>query len=238
MLTESYSINPVGIVHSCFSENFGIPRQSGLAKSANANIELLPPYNQQEIVRGLEEFSHIWLIFLFHKNIGKEKYPTVRPPRLGGNKRMGVFATRSPFRPNNIGLSVVKLESIRTEQAKIILTVSGIDLLDGTPVIDIKPYIPYADCLPDAIAGYAENIPEFSLQVEFTEPVAEILEGVESENPGFTRLIHDIIALDPRPAYHDEKIQRDYYAVSLNGFNVKWSIHANVACVTEIKRTA
>ncbi len=140
---------PIGIVRSCFREKFGIPRQPGLAPAARATLELLPPHNQPAAVRGLEDFSHVWLVFVFHGVPASRWQPTVRPPRLGGNRRLGVFATRSPFRPNPIGLSVVALDRIVTGQGRVALHLSGVDVLDGTPVLDIKPYLPYADRVPD-----------------------------------------------------------------------------------------
>ena len=149
-----YSFDPIGIVHSPFKEKFGIPRQPGLVPEAKARLEVLPPYDRSEAFCGLEDFSHIWVTFVFHEAICTRWQPTVRPPRLGGNRRIGVFSSRSPFRPNPIGMSVVALEGISNIEGKIELQLAGVDLLDGTPVLDIKPYIPYADSLPDARSGF------------------------------------------------------------------------------------
>lgn len=153
-----YPMQPIGIIHSAFDQKFGIPRQPGLALSVSASIELLPPFASPEAVRGLEQASHIWLIFLFSATADQGWKPTVRPPRMGGNKRLGVFASRSPFRPNPIGLSPVELVAIRNEQGRILLDVRGADLLDGTPILDIKPYLPYSDALPEARFEVAERI--------------------------------------------------------------------------------
>lgn len=158
-MNKTYCLNPIGTIHSCFKEKFTIPRQPGLVKQAKATLELIEPYNRKEAVRGLEEFSHIWVVFVFHKNESRGQWkPTVRPPRLGGNKRVGIFASRSPHRPSPIGMSAVKLEGIEESKDKILLHLSGVDLLDGTPVLDIKPYIGYADSIEDSYDGFAKII--------------------------------------------------------------------------------
>ncbi len=165
----SYSLEPIAIIHSPFREKFVTPRQPGLTPSIRAQITFNPGFATPEAVRGLEDFSHIWLVFLFHQNWEKGWKPTVRPPRLGGNQRVGVYASRSPFRPNPIGLSAVKLLSINTDQASVSLEVQGADLIDGTPILDIKPYIPYGDSIPEATRGFAEEAPRPTLQVQFSE---------------------------------------------------------------------
>jgi tRNA-Thr(GGU) m(6)t(6)A37 methyltransferase TsaA len=151
-----FSLSPIGTIHSCYGEKFGIPRQPGLVKSATATLELLPPYNSPDALRGLDGFSHLWVIFLFHQSTRNQWKATVRPPRLGGNERVGVFASRSNFRPNPIGLSVVELLTVEGTQ----LHLGGGDFLDGTPVLDIKPYLPYADCIPSATGAFATRTPE------------------------------------------------------------------------------
>ncbi len=161
-------MRPIGYVHSCYREKFGIPRQPGLVTEAHGEVRLLPEFSQPDIVRGLEAFSHVWLVFQFHAIITAPWKPTVRPPRLGGNQRLGVFATRSMFRPNPLGLSVVKLEAVQHGASEIVLSVSGLDLLDGTPVLDIKPYLPYADCVEAATGGFASKAPEVRRCVEFS----------------------------------------------------------------------
>ena len=160
--------HPIGIVHSCFTEKFGIPRQAGLVPAARATLEILPPFDQKEAFRGLDDFSHLWIVFVFHGIVAGKWQPTVRPPRLGGNTRVGVFASRSGFRPNPIGISSVVLESVRRDHGKLLLDVAGIDMLDQTPVLDIKPYLPYADSIPDANGGYASDPPRPSISIEFS----------------------------------------------------------------------
>ena len=195
----TYQFTPVGVVHSCYRTKFGIPRQSGLIEQATGEIELLPPYNQPNILRGLEAFSHIWIIFVFHQNMRDGWKATVRPPRLGGDQRLGVFATRSPFRPVPIGLSAVKLEGIEQRpHGKLLLKVSGLDLVDGTPVLDIKPYLPYADEIPNAVGGFAPAAPEAAVRVTVA-PVAEAV--LTRRGAHFRELCLKVVAADPRPAY-------------------------------------
>ncbi|MCW9025395.1 MAG: tRNA (N6-threonylcarbamoyladenosine(37)-N6)-methyltransferase TrmO, partial [Gammaproteobacteria bacterium] len=165
----SYKFEPVGVVQSCFKEKFGIPRQPGLIAEARASIKILPPYDRDEAFVGLDEFSHIWVLFIFHQCLRDTWKPTVRPPRLGGNKRVGVFASRSTHRPNSVGMSVVKLDNICRDHNGLVLSISGVDLMEGTPVIDIKPYLPYADNITGATGGYAPAAPECQQHVTFTE---------------------------------------------------------------------
>jgi len=195
---KSITFQPIVTIHSCYSDKFGIPRQPGLVNSATATLELLPPYNKAEALRGLNDFSHLWIIFLFHASVREQWKATVRPPRLGGNERVGVFASRSNFRPNPIGLSVVELQKV--EQTT--LTLGGGDFLDGTPVLDMKPYIPYADSVPDAKGAFADKAPPPMNRVEFA-PEAEkaaALFGTE-QRPALRQLISDMLAYNPRPAY-------------------------------------
>ena len=203
-------------VRSGFSEKFGIPRQSGLSDSSEARVVFEPEYRVPEALRGLEGFSHIWLIWEFSEAARDTWAPTVRPPRLGGNARMGVFATRSPFRPNPIALSVVRLKRIeRVEGLGDTLVVSGADILDGTPVYDVKPYLPYADAVPDAAGGFAGDAPE-RLSVDM--PAA-----VEAALPEEVRAaVRELLSLDPRPRYqHDpERV----YGMSYGGFNVRFTV--------------
>ena len=219
-------INPIGIIHSGYKEKFGIPRQPGLAKSMLSKLELYPDYATEEIVRGLEECSHIWLVFIFSACVGKGWHPTVRPPRLGGNKRLGVFATRSPFRPNPIGLSAVKLEKIETHKGKVSLLLSGADLLDQTPIIDIKPYIPYSDSISDAYCHFAEAFTPLSLPINFSDTantqcaIAAKALGIDLRNE-----LSEILSCDPRPAY--QKASDREYGIQLYDYNIRWSIVEN-----------
>lgn len=225
-------MKPIGIIHSCFREKFGIPRQSGLVSEARATLELLPPYHLPEAVRGLEGFSHLWLIFAFHGIPAGHWQPTVRPPRLGGHQRLGVFATRSPFRPNPIGLSAVRLEQIEIEQGRVVLHLAGVDLLDGTPVLDIKPYLPYADCIPEATGGFAPEAPETALIVAFS-PSAEAFCAAWPEGD-LPALITQILRQDPRPAYGRDRAAPQRYGMKLYNFDLRWEICGDTASVIEI----
>lgn len=217
----------IGYIHTDFSEKFGIPRQSGLVKELKASIVFLPEYRQPEAFRGLEEFSHIWILWQFHKATKEHWSATVKPPKLGGNTRMGVFATRSPFRPNNIGLSSVKLDSIEFKKdTGPILHVSGADLLDGTPIYDIKPYLAYTDCHPDAVSGFADQIPASPLTVKFPE---ELLNTIPSDK---REALLAILAEDPRPGYQHEAGRR--YGVSFAGFDIRFYIDGQTLTVAEV----
>ncbi|MEI2783102.1 MAG: tRNA (N6-threonylcarbamoyladenosine(37)-N6)-methyltransferase TrmO [Candidatus Competibacter sp.] len=223
---------PIGIVRSCFREKFGIPRQPGLAPAARATLELLPPHNQPAAVRGLEDFSHVWLVFVFHGVPASRWQPTVRPPRLGGNRRLGVFATRSPFRPNPIGLSVVALDRIVTGQGRVALHLSGVDVLDGTPVLDIKPYLPYADRVPTATGGFADEAPGAGLAVEFSAAAAAFCAAWPDGDLG--ELIAQILRQDPRPAYKRTDPEPRHHGMKLYDCDVRWEMRGDVAHVTEI----
>ena len=234
-----YNLKPIGTITSCFKEKFGIPRQSGLVPAARAYLVLRPPYNAPEALTGLEEFSHIWLIYMFH-GVAKGKWkPTVRPPRLGGNQRMGVFATRSNFRPNPLGLSAVKLDRIVTDDRQPRLELSGVDLLDGTLVLDIKPYLPYADAIADAKGGFAQKAPEEQLSVEFTDAARAACKRLESGSaPGITGLIQQMLSFDPRPAYTGEGDPDRVYGFRILNVDVKWKVLDRQATVIEISPVA
>jgi tRNA-Thr(GGU) m(6)t(6)A37 methyltransferase TsaA len=222
-MNETFVFNPIGIVRSCFAEKFGIPRQPRLATAARATMEILSPYDQDEAFSGLDAFSHLWLVFVFH-GIPKGKWrPTVRPPRLGGNRRTGVFATRSGFRPNAIGISAVVLEGIRRHNGKLLLELSGIDLMDRTPVLDIKPYLPYADIIPEAIGGFAADPPRSSLSIEFTDQARQACTLLERTRPGFVDLVTQVLGADPRPAYIGRQPARTNFGIRLYGVNVSWT---------------
>ena len=216
----AYSLQPVAFVRSPYTQKFGIPRQPGLAPAAQACIEMLPQFDADS-VRGLEQFSHIWVQFVFHGTAGAGWQPLVRPPRLGGNRNMGVFATRSPFRPNPLGLSLLKLERVDTA-GRVRLWCGGADLLDGTPVLDIKPYLPFAEARPDAEAGFAAAPPS-PLQVAWLPGIAETLP------PQIRLLAEQSLAQDPRPAYQDEP-QRTY-RMALAGWELAFRIGNGTARV-------
>ena len=216
---QSYSLKSIGVVHSCFKEKFAIPRQPALAPAAKGEIELFPPYNDPVAIEGLEEVSHLWLSFIFHQAMPKEDDVRlrVRPPRLGGNKKIGVFATRATHRPNPLGLSVVKLDGIKNGR----LQISGIDLLDGTPIVDIKPYVPYADALPDAVNSIASDSPELS-QVEFDPGALTAAQKHSSRlDQPVRELIEQMLAQDPKPAYQKPDSER-IYGVKIWDLEVKW----------------
>lgn len=220
---QSFNFTAIGIVHSPYREKFGIPRQPGLVE-AESSLVLLPPYNRAEAVRGLEGFSHIWLTFVFHGVQHQDWRPTVRPPRLGGNQRVGVFASRSTHRPNPIGLSVVELLGIDLDGGTVVLRLRGADLLDGTPVLDIKPYIPYADCITDARSGFAPEPPATALEVVFSPAARHACDNYAGEYPGIEKLIRDVLAQDPRPAYKAKGDAKREYGVALYDMNIRFRV--------------
>lgn len=228
----------IGVIRSCYKEKFGIPRQAGLAPAASATLELLPPYNRPEAFTGLEGFSHLWLLFVFHGNDRQGWKATVRPPRLGGNTRLGVFATRSPFRPNPIGLSAVELDRIERQAGKVLLHLKGVDLLDGTPIIDIKPYLPYADAIATAEGGFAADAPKNNLAVKFlpeTEKACLTLE--QGDYPGLRQLIIETLRNDPRPAYYQQRPQKSSFGMKLYDFDLRWEQDEDGITVTELQHS-
>lgn len=219
----------IATIRSDFPTKFGIPRQSGLVEELRATVVFEPEYRSPDALRGLEDFSHLWLIWQFSEAVRDKWSPTVRPPRLGGNARMGVFATRSPFRPNPIGLSCVRLEGIRREpELGHVLEVSGADLMDGTPILDIKPYIPYADCHPDAAAGFTAQTQTHKLQVECPPELWETVPAAERDG------LRGVLENDPRPSYqHDpERV----YGMEFSGLEVHFVVDGAVLTVTGITR--
>jgi len=227
-MRERYmTINPIARIHSDYKSKFGIPRQSGLVPDSLAVIEFEPEYRNADALRGLDGFSHIWLIWGFSENVNAEKSPTVRPPRLGGNERVGVFATRSPFRPNNLGLSAVKIIRIDTENTGgPLIFVSGADLMDGTPIYDIKPYVPYADSVSGALGGFASEPDRAKLKVEIADELAAKIPA--NKLPALTQSL----ALDPRPAYQldPERV----YGFEFAGLNIKFCVVGGVLTVTDV----
>lgn len=219
-------MKPIAYIRTGFHTKFGIPRQSGLVSSLQGTIVFQPEYRNPDALRGLEEFSHIWLIWQFSEAVREEWSPTVRPPRLGGNTRMGVFATRSPFRPNPIGLSCVRIESVELSTPDgPVLHVSGADLMDGTPIYDIKPYIPYADAYPDARSGFVNGAPEAKLQVVIPETLP--LNARQRE------ALTQILALDPRPAYQDTPGKE--YGMVFENRNIRFSVQDGTVTVLTVE---
>lgn len=222
-------INPIAYIRTEFPEKFGIPRQSGLADNLRARIVFEPEYRNHDAVRGLDGFSHIWLIWEFSANKRSCWQPTVRPPRLGGNEHMGVFATRSPFRPNPLGLSCVSLERIDMDDREgPVIHVRGADLMDGTPIYDIKPYIKYADSRPHAVCGYVDTLPERTLKVVLPP---ECLSMVQDKT--LIPALVETLSLDPRPSYHDDPER--VYGLSFAGFNVRFKVKDGVLTVVGIE---
>ena len=220
---NNFSFSSVARISSCYKEKFSIPRQAGLVSEATAELTLLKPYASIEIVRGLEGFSHLWLTFVFHAiPLGQWK-PTVRPPRLGGNKRLGVFATRSTHRPSPIGLSAVKLLDIHSENGEIKLILGGCDLLDGTPVLDIKPYLPYADKIEDATGGFALQTPDKKMNVLFSAFAREsCISASQRLNVDVKLFIEQLLCLDPRPSYQTGEFGERIYAAHVYDFDLRW----------------
>lgn len=222
-------INPIAYIRTEFPEKFGIPRQSGLADNLRARIVFEPEYRNQDAVRGLEGFSHIWLIWEFSANRRSCWQPTVRPPRLGGNEHMGVFATRSPFRPNPLGLSCVSLERIDMDDREgPVIHVRGADLMDGTPIYDIKPYIKYADSRPHAVCGYVDTLPERTLKVVLHEEYSSLI-----EDKTLIPALVETLSLDPRPSYHDDPER--IYGLSFADLNVRFKVKDGVLNVVGIE---
>ncbi len=214
-------------VHSDFPSKFGVPRQSGLVEDLTSTLVFEPEFRSEDALRGLEGFSHLWLVWVFHQAARREWSPTVRPPRLGGNARMGVFATRSPFRPNPIALSAVRLDGVeRTEAWGTVLRLRGADLVDGTPVLDVKPYLPYADCIPDALGGFAAAPAAPALAVDIPP---DLLERVPPER---RRALRGVLAQDPRPRYQEDPDR--VYGFGFAGLEVRFSVADGVLTVREI----
>ncbi len=214
-------------IYTDFPEKFGIPRQSGLIEELEGKIVFTPEYRNPEALRGLEDFSHIWLLWEFSEAVRENWKPTVRPPLLGGNKRMGVFATRSPFRPNSIGLSCVKLDRVEIiEKEGAVIYVKGADLMNGTPIYDIKPYLPYADAHPEATGGFTENLDERKLEVDFPE---ELLIKVPEEKR--TALIK-VLVCDPRPSYQND--EERVYGFTFGGVEISFKVKGKKLTVVSV----
>ncbi len=219
-------MKPIAHIKSSFATKFGIPRQAGLVEELEATVVFEPEFRNPDALRGLEDFSHVWLIWEFSQSVGKPWSPTVRPPRLGGNARMGVFATRSPFRPNPIGLSCVRLVDIKSTADGTVLVVAGADLMDGTPIYDIKPYIPYADSHPDAVGGFAKTTVEPTLEVVFPEGVA-----IEKKTK---QALSAVLALDPRPSY--QRNPDKVYGMEFGDYHVEFSVDNQVLSIINLTK--
>ena len=224
---QDIPMHVIARMKSDFPGKFGIPRQSNLVPSLTSTIIFEPEYRNSDALRGLEDFSHLWIIWQFSEAVRSDWSPTVRPPRLGGNRRMGVFATRSPFRPNAIGLSSVKIIGIETtKQYGTVIHVSGADLMDGTPIFDIKPYVPYADCHTDATGGFTDSAGAFILQVEFPVP---LLTKIPEEK---RQALIDVLSHDPRPSYQNDSER--VYGLSFAGKDIHFTVKESVLTVTDV----
>ena len=226
---DNVNIQIIARMRSDFATKFGIPRQSGLVNELRSTIVFEPEFRNPDALRGLEEFSHLWIIWQFSEAVRTGWSPTVRPPRLGGNTRMGVFATRSPFRPNNLGLSSVKLLGVEhTAEFGTVLHVGGADLMDGTPIFDIKPYIPYGDCHPDATGGFTDTAGEFLLKVDFPEDLLHILPG-DKRAAAIGVLTHD-----PRPSY--QRTPDRTYGLTFAGYDIRFSVKEDTLTVVGVEK--
>lgn len=225
-MSDTYKIKPIAVIKNDFTSKFGIPRQSGILDKMESKIVFEPEYRVGEALRGIEQYSHLWLIWLFSQSVDDKFRPTVRPPRLGGNKRVGVFATRSPFRPNSLGLSSVKLkEVLNTSDCGKILIVTGADLMDDTPIFDIKPYVKYSDSHPEAECGFSDEFKDYSLKVVIPEDIKKSLPEEKLET------ITDILRNDPRPSYqHDPERE---YSFEHGGISLSFKVDSEVLTVTK-----
>lgn len=225
------TITPIATVRSCFGEKFAIPRQPGLCPSAWGSLVFHPEYRSPEAVRGIEGFSHLWLVFGFHETVDQGWKPTVRPPRLGGNQRVGVFASRSTFRPNGLGLSLVRLEGVdHSASDGPVLLLAGLDLLDGTPIYDVKPYLPYAEAIPEAVGGYAgEELSRMPVEIS-----PEAVEGFSRLPSRARAVVMEALSLDPRPATRTDDPDREFGAL-LCGCDVRFKISGGVCRIIGIR---
>ncbi len=231
----AFQFTPIGTIHSCFKEKFGIPRQGILIPESKATIKLLPPFDDPNTMRGIDAYSHLWILFIFHANPAKRFRPTVRPPRLGGNQRIGVFASRSGFRPNPIGLSLVTFDRLHQSNNHLFLHIRGVDLMEGTPILDIKPYLPWADTPYQASAGIADAPPSVEMEVRFS-PKADFFFTTlpASEGNHLRILIRQMLQNDPRPAIDHHRSPQKIYGACLYNWNIRWKINDGVMEVIEI----
>jgi tRNA-Thr(GGU) m(6)t(6)A37 methyltransferase TsaA len=224
-MTPQFNFEPIGIVRSPFSSKFGIPRQPRLVTAARAWLELFPEFARDEAFTGLAGFSHVWLIFVFHDCVRAGWNPTVRPPRLGGQRKVGLFASRAPYRPNPIGISAVENLGLERTAGKLYLHLGGVDLLDGTPALDLKPYVPYADAIEDARAGFAAAAPGREWRVAFGEAaLAQIAAADRDGTRQLKLLISQVLQQDPRPGYMDRYPERNAFGMRLYDLDVRWTI--------------
>ena len=226
---QEITIRPIAHMHSDFATKFGIPRQSGLAQALRSTIVFEPDFRNPDALRGIEGFSHLWIIWQFSEAVRSDWSPTVRPPRLGGNTRMGVFATRSPFRPNHLGLSCVRLLGVEeTAEHGMVIHVGGADLMDGTPIFDIKPYVPYADSHPDALGGFTDTAGDFLLEVDFP---ATLLEQLPEDK---RQAAVEVLSHDPRPSY--QRKPGRVYGLTFAGFDIRFTVEEKLLTVVDVQK--
>ena len=218
-------ITPIAYINTPYKQKFAIPRQPNLVREARGEIIFENDFADPNCLRGIEQFSHLWLVFVFHETADKGWAPTVQPPRLGGKENIGVFATRSTFRPNPIGLSVVENLGWKQQGASLTLQVGGLDLLDGTPILDIKPYLPYADALPQAKAGFAETAPSSAYEIRYSVDAELSLQELESSYPDLRSFISSVLKQDPRPAWRKKEQDTKRYGMTLYHLNIKWQVY-------------
>ncbi len=226
---QEITIRPIAHMHSDFATKFGIPRQSGLAQALRSTVVFEPEFRNADALRGIEGFSHLWIIWQFSEAVRSDWSPTVRPPRLGGNTRMGVFATRSPFRPNHLGLSCVRLLGVEeTAEHGMVIHVGGADLMDGTPIFDIKPYVPYADSHPDALGGFTDTAGDFLLEVDFP---ATLLEQLPEDK---RQAAVEVLSHDPRPSY--QRKPGRVYGLTFAGFDIRFTVEEAQLAVVDVQK--
>lgn len=236
-MQDSHQITPIGYARTPFKEKFGIPRQPRLAQFSS-QIHLTGECNQPTLVADLEQHSHIWVLFLFHENLDKGWKASVRPPRLGGNQKTGVLATRSTFRPNGIGMSAVKLKSVNTTGQQVVIEVESLDLVDGTPIVDIKPYIPYSDCIIDAQSQMASDAPENTLEVVFSDTAQLQVSELLPQYPQLDSLVQQVLQQDPRPSYKKQKADDKVYGIRLYDINIRWQVCQQQIVVIDLTKEA
>lgn len=230
------SITPIATIRTPFRQKFAIPRQPNLVPEAEGTVEFKPSYADPNLLRELQQFSHLWLLFWFHDSADQGWSPTVQPPRLGGKERVGTFASRSPFRPNPIGLSVVSNLGHSHKEGQLTLRVGGVDLLDGTPILDIKPYVPYADSVSEAQAGFAQQAPYQSLPVVFSEQAQQSCRQYAADHPNLKALITSLLQQDPRPAWRANPADDKQYGMHLFDLNIKWCIDEDQVLILMIDK--
>lgn len=234
MNDQAWTFHAIGRIHSPLKEKFGLPRQSGLVPELNGRIEILPPYDRDEAFKELSGYSHIWVVSVFHLAVREQWQPTVRPPRLGGNERVGVFASRAPYRPNPIGLSLCALHGIERQAGSLYLAIGACDMVDGTPVLDIKPYLPETDNVVGARAGFVDAVPRNALRVDWSAKAQQQLIHLSSVYPDLQNLVQALIAQDPRPAYQRD-LPGQEYGMRVYDYNIRFAVHARQATVLSIE---